>query len=157
MSKDYVEHIRHSKELDKQIIRAIAAGQSLEDICSQDGMPAIYTLQRWINERIKFRRMFVQAVAHGMTVRAEESIKLPELIMDALGRGDGRDQLSAVKVYVASKQKAIANYCNMMQKVLNFFADERNMVDELGNKIEQQKQIENKDAIDLKKLLEGDD
>lgn len=147
------EHKRHNKKLDKKICRDIAAGKLLVDICDEIKGLEIYTVQRWINERKDFRTMFIPAVAHGMRVLSEEAIKNSDLILNALDNNAGATELSALKVYVAAKNKAIDNYCKVMTKVLGFFINYDNMVDEQGKKIENNTDKKEKE-VDLKKLLD---
>lgn len=135
----------------RTIIREIAAGKLLIDLCARDDLPMLQTVQKWINEDVNFRRMFIQASVHGLQVLHAESINLPNEIKDHIH--EDRDTVNAIKAYVGARQKAIESYSKVMQKVLSFLSSYDNMVDIDGNKIEDKNKDEGKVELDLMAFL----
>ena len=70
---------RYSDDIAAEICEAIANGKSLKQICSQDGMPSVPTVYKWMHEHPEFR----QAYEYALEAYCDEECNEMKRIADA--------------------------------------------------------------------------
>jgi hypothetical protein len=93
-------------EVEGEILGRLAIGQSMRSICTEDGMPALTTVFRWLAEDQVFAAAYAAARDAQAETLADELVELADS-----ARGEPAEVVSAVKLavdtrkWVASKLK----------------------------------------------------
>jgi hypothetical protein len=111
----------YTAELAGRILREVAGGRSLHDLCRDQGIPAYSTIQGWVKrDRDGFAVRFARARETGRTGRGAATIyteEIAERILHELSRGrplcdfsldDGMPAASTVKLWVSEDRNGFA-------------------------------------------------
>jgi hypothetical protein len=111
----------YTTELAERILREVAGGRSLHDLCGDQGIPAYSTVQGWLKrDRDGFAARFARARETGRTPRGAATIyteEIAERILHELSQGralcdfsldDGMPAASTVKLWVSTDRNGFA-------------------------------------------------
>jgi hypothetical protein len=111
----------YTTELAERILREVAGGRSLHDLCRDQGIPAYSTVQGWLKrDRDGFAARFARAREIGHTRRGAATIyteEIAERILHELSQGralcdfsldDGMPAASTVKLWVSTDRNGFA-------------------------------------------------
>ena len=111
----------YKTELAERILREVAGGRSLHDVCGDEGIPAYSTVQGWLKrDRDGFAARFARARETGRTPRGAATIyteEIAERILHELSQGralcdfsldDGMPAASTVRLWVSEDREGFA-------------------------------------------------